>query len=56
MTWKEFKEQVEAAGVQDEDDVGYIDCYSPWYSSETGSSLEVKRYEDRDGTFRFSVE
>ena len=25
MTWKEFKELVEAAGVRDEDLLGYID-------------------------------
>jgi len=25
MTWKEFKEQVEAQGVKDEDEIFYID-------------------------------
>lgn len=34
MTWKTFKEQVEALGMQDTDDIWYIDVSSDLLASE----------------------
>ena len=38
MTWKEFKELVEAAGAQDDDDLWYVDIH-PF------ETVEVERTE-----------
>lgn len=40
MTWKEFKDAVEAQGVEDEDRIGLIDC------SDYLPQLRVERGED----------
>lgn len=44
MTWGEFKRQVQAAGVQDDDEVSYID----W----NGGDLSVTIHETEPPSFR----
>lgn len=43
MTWAEFKRQVEEQGVQDTDNLGWIDTFS------TTEQVEVKRLDYPDG-------
>lgn len=53
MTWGEFKATVEAAGVKDDDTLGYIDVESHHFEV-----VKVERYESTltPGETRFTIE
>jgi hypothetical protein len=49
MNWKQFKEEVEKAGVTDEDEISYIDVSGY-------DTITVRRGEMDDGKYEFCVE
>jgi hypothetical protein len=51
MTWGEFKAAVEAAGVEDDDEVRYIDC-----NPRMAGAITVERRAEEEGRFSFRIE
>lgn len=52
MTWKEFKDRVEAAGVRDIDEVNYIDFGTDFYNVVFEPDPDIQPGEPR--TFHVS--
>ena len=48
LTWADVKKAVEHAGVQDTDEIGYIDV--------TRGEIIVEREQDADGVWRVVIE
>jgi len=45
MTWREWKDWIEGAGVKDEDEIAYIDCEEP---------IAGRTWKDADGEWRIA--
>jgi hypothetical protein len=45
MTWQEFKEAIEAAGVKDDDEIWYIDVSFPTKEDFEAGQIHVGRDE-----------